>query len=1073
MRNARSLKLMYKSYCHLVHGVQASRLDVLNRVHLWHKCTTQHLRELHDSAMLRLFPDLYVYNHQQVVRHLQHERMASTQVQHELAARLESVQSEASFEGKERNRLEKKLEQVWTTSGGHFKVALDEQECTLQARITDLVQMLEEKETDLAEVLEEKESEAVSASDKEIESATRVQELQSAVETLATQLAESEENNALLSSDLVQNGGKAEELQANRILQQELQSELNLMLKLVAEREDTNQKLQGDLKQAAAFADEQSQILWEETQKREEADELLRQFERNRILFEDIQAKEHESTREEIADLEKQMGGERAANRQLQRQLEAVLSGKSSLKGELELAALKTHEQSRIASEEKEAREKQDSKLQNLQRRLIQLQQVVEDQEEAYRQLQRQLQQAAIKGGEQSRVLSQEMDARAELQARIDKCEPQRAALQHQVVDLEDSLSTAVEECILQQKELDEQRQMIDDETQVRIQLEASLFRTTGRLLEFENTIPNSVGLALLRWKDKVAEEHLAMELVEVQLALEDQMRCREQAVATRMFALQSQRQLIMMTLRSVIVWKMQSANAFEIEESWADIMEVNMLTQQRMGAQHLLWTTRRQAHVQMTAALQTWRINKAVATRRKLIPPKRSSQFPLLKLPAHALARVCDAAGHSTRLVIAQICKTTAETIKQLATRWQDPLFVMSTATNGLLLLERYDHSKYAAQQWKPLDTTVLQPFCGGTVFGKRVYFCGGGRAGSPWEACRLLPTRRVVSTPVENANSSWNVAPSMLTARVACSVVAVGGVLMVAGGVGRSGLMLASNEIFNLQKNCWEHAAPLANARAGSCAVVVGDTVYMIGGFCNSTRPQSLSSNNTAHDLRSVEIYHHKTGKWEFGPSLMHPRSEFAACVFANYLFVMGGSTRVVEALDLSNLKTGWCEVGLMGWVHHRCGVAMLDGELHVIGGVDCNHTPVESEKCRLTNPKQLNWEMAPTFGQFGPCLSFTETIDAPAAKQNSTHFPWKEGTKSPSKSPSKSPPAANKLNNNNILGPEGQNPGWFPGSPKSTQGAHDSKNSGWFRGQPQSTQGAHEKNRFGYSNIGGVRK
>merc|ERR1712196_539638 len=148
-------------------------------------------------------------------------------------------------------------------------------------------------------------------------------------------------------------------------------------------------------------------------------------------------------------------------------------------------------------------------------------------------------------------------------------------------------------------------------------------------------------------------------------------------------------------------------------------------------------------------------------------------------------------------------------------------------------LLLERYNHTEFNIGHWTPVAANYLQPFSAGAVLGGMLYLCGGGRVGADWEASKSVPSRRVAQASLLTSPMTFKPAACMQIGRILSAAVCLRGQLFVIGGIGQGGSVLSSVESFSPESGRWQLLAELNVARAGCCAVVCGDQIYVIGGY------------------------------------------------------------------------------------------------------------------------------------------------------------------------------------------------------------------------------------------------
>lgn len=116
-----------------------------------------------------------------------------------------------------------------------------------------------------------------------------------------------------------------------------------------------------------------------------------------------------------------------------------------------------------------------------------------------------------------------------------------------------------------------------------------------------------------------------------------------------------------------------------------------------------------------------------------------------------------------------------------------------------------------------------------------------------------------------------TWNFVAPMSTCRAAFALMALGGKLYAAGGDDGENNSLDSVEVFNPDTGVWAAAPPLTQCRGECVGVALNGQLYVAGGVVSSLCPRESS----------VEIFDPATEAWIPGPSMIVPRSVFAAAV------------------------------------------------------------------------------------------------------------------------------------------------------------------------------------------------
>lgn len=141
----------------------------------------------------------------------------------------------------------------------------------------------------------------------------------------------------------------------------------------------------------------------------------------------------------------------------------------------------------------------------------------------------------------------------------------------------------------------------------------------------------------------------------------------------------------------------------------------------------------------------------------------------------------------------------------------------------------------------------------------------------------------------------------------------------------------------------------------------------LYRIGGFT------AKNKEGEDHDLWSqanVDCYDPATNKWSALPALPEPRSSFDAAVLGDTIYVLGGWSMQGDAesqwhtsayaLDLSAAKPQWKALPKPPFARRALSVAAFQGKIFAIGGMQQKGGP--STQVDVFNVKAKKWEAGP---------------------------------------------------------------------------------------------------------------
>jgi uncharacterized protein (TIGR03437 family) len=209
--------------------------------------------------------------------------------------------------------------------------------------------------------------------------------------------------------------------------------------------------------------------------------------------------------------------------------------------------------------------------------------------------------------------------------------------------------------------------------------------------------------------------------------------------------------------------------------------------------------------------------------------------------------------------------------------------------------------------------------------AIGSRVLVAGG------WSAATAQPTNLL--QVYDTASNRWSLAASGPVAVSGAAAAAVDDKLVLVGGwtADGSGGLFASNlvQLYDPSTDTWRMGAAAPVATAGSTAIVVGATVYLVNG---RTADDSITS--------GVWIYDVRADSWRSGPATPVGVWQASGGLVENRLYVYGGrrsadgpSENVLQILEIA--RNEW-RMGWEGPIPTAGGTgAVLDGRLYLAGG------------------------------------------------------------------------------------------------------------------------------------------
>ncbi|HEX8073688.1 MAG TPA: DUF1668 domain-containing protein [Thermoleophilaceae bacterium] len=181
--------------------------------------------------------------------------------------------------------------------------------------------------------------------------------------------------------------------------------------------------------------------------------------------------------------------------------------------------------------------------------------------------------------------------------------------------------------------------------------------------------------------------------------------------------------------------------------------------------------------------------------------------------------------------------------------------------------------------------------------------------------------------------ARDTWRTLTPPPTNRGAVVAGVIGDELYVAGGFTRPQEDLSLLEIYNFKTARWRRGRDMAVARDHAAAAVVDGKLYVIGG-----RPLSLYG-----DLGDTERYDPASDRWERLPALPFPRSSMSAVTVGDQIVAIGGENgqRVNGRVDLFDVGTkAWSRLPDMATPREAFAAASYGQRVFAMEGTPTAH-------------------------------------------------------------------------------------------------------------------------------------
>ncbi|MDA0836045.1 MAG: hypothetical protein O2955_16470 [Planctomycetota bacterium] len=163
------------------------------------------------------------------------------------------------------------------------------------------------------------------------------------------------------------------------------------------------------------------------------------------------------------------------------------------------------------------------------------------------------------------------------------------------------------------------------------------------------------------------------------------------------------------------------------------------------------------------------------------------------------------------------------------------------------------------------------------------------------------------------------------------------------------------------------WENIAEGPHLQ-GLALVAHGSTLYRIGGF---TAKNAAGEKHDLWSQDSVAAIDPAEGKWIDLPPLPEPRSSHDAAILGDVIYVVGGWSLVGEgesdwhktawALDLSEEKPEWKPLPEPPFQRRALALAAHEGKIHAIGGMQQEGGP--TTRVDIFDPETGEWSQGPS--------------------------------------------------------------------------------------------------------------
>ena len=207
--------------------------------------------------------------------------------------------------------------------------------------------------------------------------------------------------------------------------------------------------------------------------------------------------------------------------------------------------------------------------------------------------------------------------------------------------------------------------------------------------------------------------------------------------------------------------------------------------------------------------------------------------------------------------------------------------------------------------------------------------------------------------------ATDTWAAKRSMPTTRARMAAVTFDGMIYVFGGAERrGGKVLDAVEVFNPEageRGAWKKLAKLPKALAATSAAVIGDKIYVIGGWDRGAQKEVFGT---------VFEYDPEEDEFDQKRDMPTPRGGLGAAAFQGKIYAIGGwnMEEILDVVEVYDPATDtWEAKKPMPIKRALFGITTLSGRIFAIGGLSTfndNQNDEVLKRVDVYNPAIDEW-------------------------------------------------------------------------------------------------------------------
>lgn len=199
-------------------------------------------------------------------------------------------------------------------------------------------------------------------------------------------------------------------------------------------------------------------------------------------------------------------------------------------------------------------------------------------------------------------------------------------------------------------------------------------------------------------------------------------------------------------------------------------------------------------------------------------------------------------------------------------------------------------------------------------------------------------------ITSGFAESNEVWIPKTSLPEARAGAAIVEYGGKIYAFGGVGNAGhaaigVKQKTTYVYDPSSDSWSKKSDMPTARSATTAAVVGDKIYVIGGYYDNDKGVALRT-------PKVEVYSPDSDTWVTSTPMKVGRSWAAAAVVGDSIYVIGGaneSAGIVSTVEALNTTTDvWTTKTNLPVAANAPSAVAYNGKIYLVGGLKSYNAP-----------------------------------------------------------------------------------------------------------------------------------